>query len=794
MVGLATAGRELAPSVPLALGAAVALLVFALRPARLRRPPAPLLLLLCLASGAAAGLSVGASARRACSGELAAGDPVAAVGRLAHEAAGGEGPGSARLELQDVRLAAGGRSCRLPRLVVRTRSPVPEGRAGDRIRVRGRWWAWGGGRWPRPPDRHGFLRGRASRVGPEDSRGDGRRPGPLLRLRGAASRRLASRLPDDVVPVASALTLADRSGLSPEVSRRFADAGLAHLLAISGLHVGLVGGGLLWLAGRVTGRRRRRYGLAAGLVVGYVTLIGAPSSAVRAAVLFGGWCATRIRGSPAPIPELLGAAAAVAALADPVAPAGPGYQLSFAGFTGLALGGALATRAVRAARRRGRGPGRRARRGIVAFAGSVGAFLLTAPFAAAHFGRAAPVAVVANFAGVPVTTVGMAGLAGTLALPGPAGALAGDGAAVALRLLMRTAGWFARLPHGHGGVAPPGPVEWTAVVLLAMATAMLAAGVQPLRAAVPAGAAAAAMLGGSALLGAVLGDRALVCQLDVGQGDAATVRTRRGHWIVLDAGPAGRGRDAGIRTLEPFLRDRGARSVSLVVLSHPDLDHVGGLASLLRSRRVDRWLDVGNPAAGRAYGEALDAAVETGVRWLPARTGDRLMVDEVEVLVLAPDGRSDGRPRWSAAPTETNEASLVVRIRVGSSFVYLGTGDAGAAEERRILDRWPADSLRADVLKVGHHGSRTATSGPWLAAVRPEVAVISAGAGNPYGHPHPATLARLRAGAGRVWRTDRDGTLCVEVGPEGRWRIRGEEAWRAGRAEARGGRSPDGAL
>lgn len=750
---------------------------------------------MCLGGGASAGLSAGETARRACTRELATGDTVAASGRLARDVAVDSGPGSVRVELRDVRLAAGGRSCRLSRMVVRLPAGLPDGRAGHLVRTRGTWWAWGRVGWPQPPDRNGFLRGRRWKGATDEAALEVRvRRGPRLWLRTAAGRRLADRLPADVAPIADALTLADRSGLRPAVTRKFAEAGLAHLLAISGLHVGLVGGGLLWLAGRLTGRRRLSYGLSAGLVAGYVVLIGAPSSAVRAAVLFGGWCVTRVRGGPARATELLGAAAAVAALADPLAPGGPGYQLSFAGFSGLVLGGSLASRAVEAARRNGRKPGRRGRRAAVAVAGSAGAFLLTAPFAAAHFGRSAPVAVAANFVGVPLITVAMTGLAGALALPGLPGALAGAGAGTALRLLVRAAAWFADLPYGHASVAPPGPIGWLAVALLAGAALLLATGIRPLRAGVPVGAAAAVLLGGSAVLDARIGDHALVCQLDVGQGDAAAVRTRRGHWIVLDGGPRERRGGAGIGPLVPFLRDHGARSVALVVLSHPHLDHVGGLVGLLQARRVDRWLDVGNPVAGPAYGEALDVAAEAGVRWLPARSGDRVRVDDVEVLVLAPGARTDGRPRWSAPPREPNETSLAVRVRVEPSFVYVNTGDAGAGQEREILDRWPADSVRAEVLKVGHHGSRTASSRSWLAAVRPSVAVVSAGTGNPYGHPHPATLARLRAGARRVWRTDLEGTFCAEVRPDGRWRIRGEEGWGAARPAPDRGRSTGGTL
>jgi competence protein ComEC len=119
---------------------------------------------------------------------------------------------------------------------------------------------------------------------------------------------------------------------------------------------------------------------------------------------------------------------------------------------------------------------------------------------------------------------------------------------------------------------------------------------------------------------------------------------------------------------------------------------------------------------------------------------------------------------------DANEGSVGFLLDAGS-FRYLNTGDASVEVEKRILEATVADSLRADVLKLGHHGSRTSSAVAWLRAVRPDIAVISAGRGNRYGHPHAVTLARLdSARVARVWRTDRDGPLCIEG--DGRdWRI-----------------------
>lgn len=773
-------------------------------PAIRRRGPGagvPLAVAACGLAGLALGASEGRRAASGCLAALRTGDRVVARGFASRPLSGGRGVGteadgasSLRLDLHRVDLSAGGRRCRVSRLVTRVRPPGRAVPAGSRVGTAGRWWAYDPGAGPvRPPSGYGMIRGRLLEPGRASSRGAhagaggpgsplplvpgdaGPRPGVAVRLRIAAARRLAARLPAEAVPMARALVLADRSGLPPALRRRFADAGLAHLLAISGLHVGILAAGALWLVGRLV-RRPARYLVAAALVAGYVVVIGAPAAATRAAVLFAGWAVGRSRGAPIRVTELLGVAAAVSVLADPVGVLGPGFQLSFAGFSGLILGGALADRALEAGPLSRRRPAPRIRRGVTAAGAGTGAVLATAPLAALHFQHTAPVAVITNFAGVPLVTLALAGIAGALLLPGPLAGLVGAGAALALRGLREVVDAAAGLPFGHGPATPPGPLFWGSAALVLGAAVHLARGGRPARAALPAGAGLALWVAAPGLLGLGASDT-LVCQLDVGQGDAAAVRTRAGRWLVFDAGPRTGSRDAGRRVVSPFLRDRGATSVALLVLTHPDMDHLGGTDALLADFRVDRVLDAGNPVAREPYLRFLDGVAEEGARWIPARPGARHRIDEVEVVVLAPG--LGGPELRDGAPRDANGSGVAVRVRVGDQGVYVNTGDAPRAGERAILARWPPDSLRTILLKVGHHGSRTSTGRAWLEATRPAVAVISSGAGNRYGHPHPGTLRRLRAsGVPRLWRTDRDGTLCVSVRPDGRWRIDGEPGWR----------------
>lgn len=793
------------------------------------------------ASGLGLGLRAGGTAVASCAAALRSGDGVVVEGALETAMAGRgdaeaararseDGPAGrwVRATLREAAVAREGRSCDLPRVLVRVGRPESSVAAGARVRAVGEWRRFGsasGG--VRTLDAYGAVYGV---LAPSPARDAGTRgaPSPLVSLRARASARLERSLPPDVVPAAKALVLAERSELHPRVTRRFADAGLVHLLAISGLHIGILGAGVLWLAGLVA-PGAARYPVAAAITAAYVALIGAPPAAVRAALLFGGLALARLRGRPAGTGDLLGLAAAASLVANPLFLVQPGFQLSFAGFAGLLAGDRAAARwlsrrdgsgagagggrspgdrvgPLRAARGlalraaawsggRGLGGGGAARRprGLArGLAASTGAFLFTAPIAAAHFGRVAPAAILSNLAGAPLLTLALMGLAAALLLPGALAGPFADGAGAAIRALLRTADFFAGLPL-HGEVAPPDPLTWLSGSLLAAGLWSLARGARGVRSARTVGI-ARRIRRGLLLLGAAgglwlaapglraLGARGatLLCSLDVGQGDAAVLRTRRGHWVVMDAGPGpgfrsggggyvpGGGYDAGARVVVPFLRSRGARAVDLFVLSHPHLDHLGGAAGLFRAFPVRRVLEAGVPLGSGAYLAFLGGVEEEGAEWLAARDGTRLRIDEAELLVLAPAAD------WTRSAVDPNDVSVAIRVRIDGSFVYLNTGDAPMAAEREVLARWPADSLRADLLKIGHHGSRTSTSPEWLAAAEPHLAVISAGASNRYGHPHPSILARLDSvGVPRVWRTDREGTLCVEVRRGGSWRVVG---------------------
>jgi competence protein ComEC len=250
--------------------------------------------------------------------------------------------------------------------------------------------------------------------------------------------------------------------------------------------------------------------------------------------------------------------------------------------------------------------------------------------------------------------------------------------------------------------------------------------------------------------------------IDVGQGDAVAVRSPAGRWILVDAGLAGRGFDAGERRVVPYLAARGVRRLEGLVLTHPHADHTGGAAATLRSLRP-RWVgDPGSPAPSPHYLGLLRVAVRENTRWVGLRQGASIVLDGVAVDFLHPEA-------IGALEDDPNDLSVVMRIAYGE-FAAVLTGDATALVEERVVGYYGTD-LQAQVLKVGHHGSATSTTPAFLDAVRPAIAVVSAGRDNRYGHPHTVVVDRLEASGARVLRTDRHGSVVIRADARGSVRI-----------------------
>jgi competence protein ComEC len=240
--------------------------------------------------------------------------------------------------------------------------------------------------------------------------------------------------------------------------------------------------------------------------------------------------------------------------------------------------------------------------------------------------------------------------------------------------------------------------------------------------------------------------------LDVGQGDAILLRTDGGRWVLFDAGPAWNGSDAGRRVVMPYVLRRGG-SLDSFVLSHPHNDHVGGAASVLNAMHPRSYWDAAFAGGAEAYIASLEVARKRGIDWHRVHPGDSIRIDGVTISFLAPDSV------WTVGLKDPNLASTIALVRYGM-VRFLLVGDAERAEEDWLLAHHA--QLRADVLKVGHHGSSTSSSDEFLAAVHPALAVISVGAGNKYGHPSGDVIHALSLVGAEVLRTDEAGTIVVK--------------------------------
>ncbi len=572
--------------------------------------------------------------------------------------------------------------------------------------------------------------------------GDTRRGGIGIALRAAAGRRI-DRIFGADAPMARALVIADMRAIPAEQRDRYARAGLVHMLSVSGLHVGIVALALELLASvlRLPKTPSRLATLA--LLAAYVAAIGAPAPAVRAAVMLGAFVLTKMIQRPTS-PWAILALGSAAPLWDPATALDLGWQLSVAGTAALIAGGSLARRSIPS------GWGGWRRSVATAATVSVVATAVTAPLVAWSFGRVSLAGPVTNLLADPIMALLQPLLFIAMAIPmHGAERLCADASHVLLAAFDRVATVAAGVP----GAAPVVlPTAAGALVAAAASVAMIIACMSraPARAVVVA-------LGGLAFLVVepLLPRVAAVPELhmiDVGQGDAFALRTSRGRWIVIDAGRSWLGGDAGRNTVAPYLARRGG-DVALFVLSHPHADHVGGAASLFALRRPARFLDPGYVGTSTPYRAALSQAAADHVPWQRVHPGDSLVVDDVVLLALAPDST------WAARLNDANLASSVLLVRIGGHRV-LFTGDAEAEEEQWLLER-DAEALRADVLKVGHHGSSTSTTPAFLDAVHPSVALVSVGAHNSYGHPDDEVMSRLDSAGALVLRTDRLGTVVL---------------------------------
>ena len=616
----------------------------------------------------------------------------------------------------------------------------------------------------------------------------------IFEIRERLAESLERAMPYPESALASAMLLGKRELLPDELVEKFRGTGAAHLLAISGLHVGVLLAVTAGTAAWFLGRQRPTYLVLAGVVIWlYVLVAGAPPSALRAAAMGTVYLAALGLGRPSSVLPALALTAVVMTAVSPNLVRQVSFQLSFAAVGGIALALAMFGGVLHF----GSSPSAPWWRRLLGWATalvavSAAATLATWPLVATNFGQVAlmsvPVSLLAVPAMAPLLVSALLAAAGGFAFE-PLGQLLGWVAVAPSAWVIGVVSSFPSWTVEGDWVGPPLLAGWYGGLGLLLLAAqpqraksfrraiMRLAG--RLRARLRGGPSTGSgqtggawMLPGTAftvpaaialgVAAAILWSRVVagpdgqlhVHFLDVGQGDSILVLTPSGRQVLIDGGPDG---DVVSHALADTLPG-GDRSLDLVVMTHLDSDHSGGLLQVMDRYSVGAVVAGPQPVLDHAAAQWEQKVAQHEIRSQEVHAGYAIELDDgVQLRVL--------NPQPAGAFGDSNNDSVVMRLTHGEVSVLLTADVEREAEERLMAS---SHELRSTVLKVGHHGSSTSTTERFLEAVDPAVAVVSAGAGNPYGHPAPEVVERLetKIGAAGVYRTDLQGT--VEVISDGR--------------------------
>jgi DNA internalization-related competence protein ComEC/Rec2 len=564
------------------------------------------------------------------------------------------------------------------------------------------------------------------------------RRGTPLSVMNEPNRRLHARLPPaggpwdrDVRGPLSALLLGRTADLDRGMVASYRRGGVYHLLVVSGLHVVLAAGIALAALRRLRVEGKLRDALLLAAMAFFVALAGANPPAVRAGIVLGVYLAARLLERPVPAAQAIGLSALLLFSAAPEQIFSIGTVLTFAAVCGIALFTAPLRRLL-------------PEKPAWLFSGlavSLAAQIGTAPIAFWRFNVISAGAWITAPLSIPLSGALIA--LGAVLLTFLAAGLMPVWLLWLFALGSRTLEWIAERAAGMAFLRPTPELRLILVVILLVAAAALA----PARLRLPAAAAAAVLF---LLLALSPGPAApplgfSIEALDVGQGDALLLRWRRHALLVDGGGPFDLdARDYGRTRLVPKLLDRGVTRLDAVLVTHPHPDHALGVFAVLDELPVGQLWRSSGQDDGELYTRLTQSAAARRVPVKALEAGQAARWPDARLAVL----HSGGRLRKLDGINNQSVVALFERHGVGA----LLTGDTGMPTERDLLEA--GAPVAARVLKVGHHGSRTATSPEFLRAVAPRAALLSCGRENRFGHPAPETLATLSDGRVRVLRTD----------------------------------------
>ena len=596
-----------------------------------------------------------------------------------------------------------------------------------------------------------------------------------------------------------ALLTGDRSYLGTKTVADFRSAGMAHLLAISGLHVGLIGGLAMTVSVFAFGRRRGTYLLLAlAIVFSYAALAGFAPPVTRTAIMFGVFILGRVLGRGSHTLAALALAAMLMVALEPAILASLSFQLSFAAMLGISfasplLEGATEITTSRRSTIEGHAFVERVRRFVVgSLVVSIAATIGTLPLVTLHF-DAVPIwgalATLLAVPAVPILIIFSAIVVFAVNLPIP---ILPD--ILALPVLP-TKGYLTFIADLFANL-PPRPIQtgsWSVWMTMFYYAAIGAAlllcprlksfgtrfrpheGTPTERVNATLARNVTFALSLSAVLlvtGTAMWSIALTLNddashlsvrfLQTSHGEAIFIETPNGNRMLVDGGGDASQVADTLGSMLPFWD----REIDIVLLTHPDADHVGGLSEVLRRFPVGAVLHSDHNSTSNAFA-SWSNAVEDHDNAVVVWPGMEIGLDHNTTIEVLSGGCSDA----GAQCADSNETSIVTMLR-HRDVSFLLTGDIERSAEIRLATSIP--NMRATVLKAPHHGSNTSSTATLISAVEPAAVVVAAGTANRYGHPHPEVIERYNASVGqeRVLRTDQLGTIELQTDGERLWMVR----------------------
>lgn len=527
--------------------------------------------------------------------------------------------------------------------------------------------------------------------------------------------------------IMAGIVLGQKSGIDEETKELYQESGISHILAVSGLHISFIGMGMYHLMRKLRLNNVFAVFLSGGLLLVYYQLIGFSPSGFRAVCMFFSWLGARLFGRTYDSYTALCVSALLILVPNPGYVYDGGFWLSFLAVFGISLSNSIF-------------------RGRQKWVSGLALQLILLPLMAKLFFQISLYSFFLNLLIIPLMGI----LLPLGFLTACFGGIPAIGVRVILWLIERVSSYSLSLPFATFITGEP---AWWQMAVYYL---FLAIGVWWIRERKIEVKTMVCFVGlvflGTGILCYHQENRLVITILDVGQGDGICLQSPSGRNYLIDGGSSSK-KKVGTKVLLPFLKASGIRRLDYVFVTHMDQDHVSGIVELLESDYVVKVLAfAATPSIEdeeQAHLIELAKQKKTKVVWLEEGSEIRDGILELKVL----------HPSLDFNSPDKNANSLVLHMSY-KEFCGIFTGDLGEAEEKRLLKKGKLEDC--DFLKVGHHGSEGSTSKDFLEQVSPEVALISCGFQNSYGHPHQRVLDFLEAIQARIFRTDLMGAVIIK--------------------------------